>query len=108
MAHQAVERGYNCLLFEGPGQGEMIREQKIPFRYDWEKVVGPVIDFAEDLPQVDTDRIALMGISFGGYFAPRAAAFDDRIKVCIANGGIYDFYQNVLGKCPPGSEQYIF
>jgi len=92
----AIRRGYNCLIFEGPGQGEMIREQKVPFRYDWEKVVTPVIDFAMGLPQVDPDKIALLGISMGGYLAPRAAAFDKRIKVCIANGGVYDL---VAGMC---------
>jgi hypothetical protein len=46
-AAPALDRGwYNCLTFEGPGQGGVIRKQKIPFRYDWEKVVSPVIDYA--------------------------------------------------------------
>ena len=44
--YAALARGYNCLIFEGPGQGELIREQRIPFRPDWEKVVTPVVDFA--------------------------------------------------------------
>jgi hypothetical protein len=42
-AAPALERGYNCLTFEGPGQGGVIRKQKIPFRHDWEKVVTPVV-----------------------------------------------------------------
>ena len=42
----AFERGYNCLTFEGPGQGGVIREQEIPFRYGWEKVVTPVVNYA--------------------------------------------------------------
>jgi len=37
VAHPALERGYNCLAFEGPGQGGVIRNQKIPFRFDWKK-----------------------------------------------------------------------
>ena len=41
----ALQRGYNCLTFEGPGQGRVIRQQKINFRHDWEKVVTPVLDF---------------------------------------------------------------
>ena len=89
----AVERGYNVLLFEGPGQGEVIRVQGIPFRPDWETVVSPVVDYALRRKEVDPERIALMGISFGGYLAPRAAAFEKRIKACIANGGVYDFHQ---------------
>ena len=41
----ALERGYNCLTFEGPGQGGIICKQKIPFRYDWERVVTSVVDY---------------------------------------------------------------
>jgi alpha-beta hydrolase superfamily lysophospholipase len=91
-AYFAIKRGYNVLLFEGPGQGRVIRVQKLPFRPNWETVVTPVVDYAVTRKEVDTQRIALMGISFGGYLAPRAAAFEKRIKACIANGGIYDFH----------------
>jgi len=87
----AIKRGYHCLIFEGPGQGEMIIRQNIPFRFDWEVPVKAVIDFAEQLPGVNKEKIALMGISFGGYLAPRAAAFEKRIKACIANDGVIDF-----------------
>ena len=88
----AVKRGYNVLLFEGPGQGAVIRLQRLPFRPDWETVVTPVVDYALTRKEVDPKRIALMGISFGGYLAPRAAAFEKRIKACIANGGVYDLH----------------
>ncbi|MFH1951091.1 MAG: alpha/beta fold hydrolase [Pseudomonadota bacterium] len=91
-AHFAVKRGYNVLLFEGPGQGRVIREQGLPFRPDWETVVTPVVDYALTRKEVDPKKIALMGISFGGYLAPRAVAFEKRIKACIANGGVYDFH----------------
>ncbi len=97
----ALERGFNCLLFEGPGQGEVIRQQKIPFRHDWESVVTPIVDYALTRPEVDPERIGLLGISFGGYLAPRAAAFEDRIKVCIANGGIFSFYEVVIERNAP-------
>ncbi|MCG2740799.1 MAG: prolyl oligopeptidase family serine peptidase [Syntrophaceae bacterium] len=91
-AYFAVKRGYNVLLFEGPGQGGVIRVQKLPFRPNWETVVTPVVDYAITRKEVDAKSIALMGISFGGYLAPRAAAFEKRIKACIANGGVYDFH----------------
>lgn len=97
----AYQRGYNVILFEGPGQGSVLREQHLFFRYDWEKVVSPVIDFAITLPNIDKNKIALMGISFGGYLAPRAAAFDQRIKALIANPGLYDFGQSVYNNLPP-------
>lgn len=97
----AVKRGYNCLIFEGPGQGEVIREQNIPFRYDWGKVVTRVVDYAVTRPDVDENRIALMGFSLGGYLAPRAAAFEPRIKACVANGGVFDASENIFKSFPP-------
>ena len=99
----ALNRGYNCLTFEGPGQGRVIRKQKIPFRYDWEKVVTAVIDFLIDKYQsyCDLKRIALMGISMGGYLAARAAAFDHRISACILDDGVYDIHENYMEKLGP-------
>src|SRR5919199_1800564 len=101
-AAPALERGYNCLTFEGPGQGEVIRKQKIPFRYDWEKVVTPVIDFVSEncIERCDLNRLALMGISMGGYLAARAAAFEHRIAACILNGGVYDGYDAIASSFP--------
>lgn len=99
-AQAARERGYNCLLFEGPGQGEALRVQGLHFRPDWERVITPVVNYALTLAGVDGKRIALMGISFGGYFAPRAAAFEHRLKACIANGGIYSFAEDNFKHMP--------
>ena len=102
-AAPALERGYNCLTFEGPGQGGVIRKQGIPFRYDWEKVVAPVIDYAigrEEEFGIDVNRIALMGMSMGGYLAARAAAFDNRISACILNDGVYDGYDAITSSFP--------
>lgn len=87
----AIKRGIHCLIFHGPGQGLVLRKQGQAFRHDWENVVSPVIDFAEKLPGINRKRIGLMGISFGGSLAPRAAAFDKRIKVCIANPGVLNW-----------------
>jgi pimeloyl-ACP methyl ester carboxylesterase len=103
----AVERGYNCLLFEGPGQGEVIREQGIPFRPDWEAVVTPVVDYVLELPYVDPEGIVLVGYSMGGYFAPRAAAFEHRLLGCVADGGIYSVYQSALTHNPPGTDEML-
>jgi len=84
----ALQRGIHCLTYDGPGQGFALRLNNLTFRHDWEKVVSPIIDYAlEKLPEIDASRIALMGLSFGGYLAPRAAAFDKRIKICITDPG---------------------
>ncbi len=92
VAAAAIQRGYNCLTFEGPGQGALIREQHLPFRPDWEKVVTPVVDSLVTRPEVEPSRIALMGISLGGYLAPRAAAFEHRLAALIADDGLYTFH----------------
>ncbi|WP_238917866.1 alpha/beta fold hydrolase [Clostridium sp. YIM B02555] len=86
----AIKRGMNCLAFDGPGQGESIRRRNIPFRYNYETAISPAVDFVLKDLSVDHDRIILWGESLGGYFAPRAAAFEKRISACIANGGLYD------------------
>ncbi|MEU8246780.1 alpha/beta fold hydrolase [Nonomuraea sp. NPDC048916] len=83
------ERGFNVLTFDGPGQPGALREGLV-FRPDWEHVVGPVLDFLLAEPHVDDSRVALLGVSMGGMLAPRAAAFDPRIKALIAFDGVYD------------------
>ncbi|MBF9255758.1 alpha/beta fold hydrolase [Pontibacter sp. 172403-2] len=84
----AINRGYHCLLFDGPGQGEVLIEQGIPLRPDWETVVSAVIDVAVTLPLVDVARIVISGWSLGGYLSTRAASGDDRIAACIADPGL--------------------
>jgi pimeloyl-ACP methyl ester carboxylesterase len=103
----AVERGYNCLLFEGPGQGEVIRVQGIHFRPDWESVVTPVVDYVLSLTYVDQDRIALVGYSMGGYLAPRAVAYEHRIAACVANGAVYSMYESAKSSNPPGIDEIL-
>lgn len=91
------ERGYNILAFEGPGQGQVIREQGLPFRPDWENVVTPVVDYLATRDDVDTDRIALIGVSMGGVLAPRAAAFEKRLAAVVAWDGVFDMGLVPLG-----------
>ena len=91
-AAAAVRRGYNCLTYDGPGQGLPAREQKLFFRYDWEKVVTAGVDYALTRSDVDADRLALIVMSLGGYFAARAVAFEHRFKAAVFFGGVYDLY----------------
>ncbi|MFZ0963399.1 MAG: twin-arginine translocation signal domain-containing protein [Terriglobia bacterium] len=85
-----MARGYNCLAFNGPGQGDALWLKKLCFRPDWEKVVTPVVDFALAYPEVDAKRIALVGVSQGGYMVPRALAFEHRIAAGVADPGTWN------------------
>ena len=89
-APAAVRRGYNCLLLDGPGQGRNLIRDRLPMRPDWENVVKAAVDYLLTQPAVDPDRIILAGWSFGGFLAPRAAAFEKRIAALIADPGQWD------------------
>jgi dipeptidyl aminopeptidase/acylaminoacyl peptidase len=84
-----LARGLATLTFDGPGQGEA--EYDFPIRGDYEVAVKAVIDWLETRRDVDAARIGLWGVSLGGYYAPRAAAFEKRVKACIALAGPYDW-----------------
>jgi 2,6-dihydroxypseudooxynicotine hydrolase len=84
-----LDRGMATLAFDGPGQGEA--EYDMPIRYDYENVVGPVIDWVSARADLDADRIGIWGISLGGYYGPRTVAFEKRIKACVSNCGPYNW-----------------
>jgi pimeloyl-ACP methyl ester carboxylesterase len=96
----ALARGYDCLTFDGPGQGYALWKQKMYFRPDWEKVITPVVDYAMSRPEVDPKRIAIQGISQGGYWVPRAVAFEKRIAVAIADPGVVDVSTSWTARVP--------
>ena len=72
------ENGYNIYLFEGPGQGECIRVHGAPLIIDWERPVKAVTNY------FDLHDAILVGQSLGGFFAPRASAFDERVTKCVS------------------------
>jgi dipeptidyl aminopeptidase/acylaminoacyl peptidase len=78
-------------VFDGPGQGE--GEYDFAIRGDYEVAVQAVVDHVMTRSDLDTARIGLWGVSLGGYYAPRAAAFEKRIKACLALGGPYDWQE---------------
>ena len=86
----AHERGFAVLTFEGPGQGAVLREQQLTFTPEWEHPTTAVLDahFASHPQQAKT---VLIGMSMGGYLAPRAAAFDRRIDGVVAFDVLFDF-----------------
>jgi dipeptidyl aminopeptidase/acylaminoacyl peptidase len=82
-----LARGIATLAFDGPGQGE--GEYDFPIRGDYEAVVKAVADFVEGRNDLAIERLGLWGVSLGGYYAPRSAAFEPRIKACISLAGPY-------------------
>jgi hypothetical protein len=96
-----VARGYHCLTFDGPGQGYALWQQGLSFRPDWERVVTPVVDYALTRPEVDPQRLAIQGISQGGYWVPRAVAFEPRIAAAIADPGVVDVSASWTAHLPP-------
>lgn len=87
VAAPALRRGYHCLVFEGPGQGGALYEKRLVFRPDYEVVLAAVVDYALSRPEVDGDRLALVGRSFGGYLAARAATDEHRVAALVADPG---------------------
>lgn len=84
-----LARGMATLAFDGPGQGEA--EYEFAIRGDYEVPVTSVFNWVEQREDVDASRIGLWGVSLGGYYAPRAAAFEKRAKACIALSGPFDW-----------------
>lgn len=80
-----LARGMAVFSIDGPGQGEMSLTTHI--RPDYEAPVGAAIDYLETRNDVDASRVALVGSSLGGYYAPRAAAYEPRVKACVAVSG---------------------
>lgn len=87
----ALRRGFNVLAYDGPGQGSVIREKNLPFRPDWEAVLGLVIDFALTRPEVDKTKIVQFGYSLGGYLVARTGAFDHRSAALVVDDGVTSF-----------------
>ncbi|KAK0378279.1 dipeptidyl aminopeptidase acylaminoacyl-peptidase related protein [Colletotrichum limetticola] len=87
----ALEEGFNFILFDGPGQGKALREQRLVFGNDWETVITAVVDYALGQPTVIANKVFLMGISMGGYLVGRALCFEHRCAAAIVNDGVCDF-----------------
>ncbi|QRM55393.1 alpha/beta hydrolase [Sinorhizobium sp. BG8] len=89
-AKAALERGYTVLMFDGPGQQSLLFERDVPFRFDWEAVITPVVDFLLERADVGSNPLAIYGVSQAGYWVPRALAFEHRIAAAVADPGVVD------------------
>jgi pimeloyl-ACP methyl ester carboxylesterase len=82
------------LTYSGPGQGAVLREQGLKFTHEWEKPVGAILN-AYLSRYSKSRKIVLIGVSMGGYLAPRAAAFEDRVDGVVAFDVLFDFQESI-------------
>lgn len=88
----AIKRGISVLVMDGPGTGSAIRLRGHYLRHDYEVAGSACIDFLEQRDDVDAQKIGVMAISLGGYYAARCAAMDPRFAACVCWGAIWDYY----------------
>jgi dienelactone hydrolase len=93
-----LARGLATFSLDGPGQGESARQLKI--RPDFEAPVAAVLDVLCQRPDLDGDRVGTLGVSLGGYYAARAAAFEPRLRAVVASGGCYDYGALIRDRSP--------
>jgi len=86
-----AKRGVSSLIIDQPGTGEALRLQDLTARYDSEHWASPVVDWLETRDDVDSQRIGMEGVSLGGYFCPRAVAFEPRFACGVCWGANHDW-----------------
>jgi dienelactone hydrolase len=85
-------RGISCLILDGPGNGEAIRFRGLTLHHETERHAGAAYDYLASRVEFDPKRIGIMALSLGGYYAPRAAAIDQRFACCISWGAEWDYH----------------
>lgn len=91
MRGEFAKRGISMLAIDHPGVGEALRLKGLTAIYDSERWAGAAVDYLETRPDVDADRIGMMGWSLGGYYAPRAACYEKRFKLCVSWGANHNW-----------------
>lgn len=95
-AYMALRHGWDCVTFEGPGQGGALYDQGVAMRPDFDATLTPVVDWVLSQPDVDPARVALIGRSFGGFLAPRGASAEPRIGALVCDPAQYDFVSRIV------------
>jgi dienelactone hydrolase len=90
VAREFAARGVSTVMVDHPGIGAALRLQAMPVNYDSERWATAAIDWLETRDDIDSSRIGVVAMSLGGYYAPRAAAFEQRLAACVAWGARWD------------------
>ncbi len=86
-----AKRGVASLIIDQPGTGEALRLHNLIARYDSEHWASRVVDWLETKSEFDPKRIGLEGVSLGGYYCPRAVAFEPRFACGVVWGANHDW-----------------
>jgi pimeloyl-ACP methyl ester carboxylesterase len=89
MMRYFADHGYDVIGFEGPGQGAALRKYGLPITHEWEKPTRAVLD------HFNVVDVTLIGMSMGGWFCLRAAAFERRVQRVIASGHAIDYMKSM-------------
>ena len=86
-----ARRGVSSLVVDQPGTGEALRLHGMTARFDSEHWASRVVDWLEMRADVDPARIGMEGVSLGGYYCPRAVAFEPRFAAGVCWGANHDW-----------------
>jgi dienelactone hydrolase len=100
-------RGVSLLIVDHPGVGAALRLQNLYSGPDTEKPAGACVDYLETRKEIDAKRIGIIALSLGGYYAPRAAAFEKRFACCVAWGAIFDYGHAVQSRLAGNGEPSV-
>jgi pimeloyl-ACP methyl ester carboxylesterase len=106
----ALERGYNVVFFDGPGQGNTLYDPGNRFfmTHEYEGVLNTVVDYTLGIDGVDSGKIAAFGLSFGGFLMPKAVTEEPRISALILDPGQHDLAKGARNMMPPGLNDLLF
>lgn len=103
IATELARRDVSVLLVDHPGVGEALRLRGMFGTYQIEKAASACVDYLEKRSDIDASRIGMMALSLGGYYAPRAVAFEKRLKCCVVLGAQWNWYQTVVARLKPNA-----
>ncbi len=99
-AEDAIARGYAAVTVDGPGQGAALYRQGLAAREDYEAVLSALLDHVLARPDIDGDRVALIGVSHGGYLGARGAAREPRVGALVLDPAVSRVVDATLGQFP--------
>ena len=104
---ELAKRGIGVLIVDGPGNGASLRLRNITSRHDYEVAATAALEYLARRPEVDPDRIGLIGISLGGYYAARSAAFEHRFRATVVWGAIWDVPEITRRQTDPETSRFL-